>query len=66
MKTSKAKKSRKSSTKTPSDIIGAPNVLALKEAGFVIIPRPELAHLRKNLKSVLDMLSGEVPRKKKA
>jgi hypothetical protein len=57
MKTMKAEKARKAAKKTPSEIIGASNVLALKKAGFVIVAVSELSQFRENIKSLLDILS---------
>ena len=48
--------------KTPRDIIGAENVMALKQAGFVVVRLSELSKLRANVNSVLNILSRKTPR----
>jgi hypothetical protein len=48
--------------KTPRDIIGDENVVALKQAGYVVVRLSELSRLRANVKSALDILSSEAPR----
>jgi hypothetical protein len=53
---------RKAANKTPRDIIGAENVTALKQAGFVVVRLSELSKLRANVNSVLDILSSKTPR----
>ena len=58
----KVKHRRKTVNKTPRDIIGAENVTALKQAGFVVVRLSELSKLRANVKSVLDILSRKAPR----
>ena len=65
MKGVKAKHRGKANKKTPSDIIGDENVIALKQAGFVVLRLSELLQLRANVKSALDILSSEAPRKVK-
>lgn len=57
----KAKHRRKAVNKTPRDIIGAENVTALKQAGFVVVRLSELSKLRANVKSVLDILPRKAP-----
>jgi hypothetical protein len=54
---------RKTVNTTPRDIIGAENVTALKQAGFVVVRLSELSKLRANVKSVLDILSRKAPGK---
>ena len=53
-------------SKAPSEIIGHENVMALKRAGFVVVHLSQLSHLRTNIKSVLDILSSDTPRKDEA
>jgi hypothetical protein len=62
---SKEVKHGKSATKTPREIIGDENVLALKRAGFVVVHLSQLLDLRTNIKSALDILPSEMPRKEK-
>lgn len=57
----KVKHRRKAANKTPHDIIGAGNVKALKQAGFVVVHLSELSKLRANVKSVLDILLRKAP-----
>jgi hypothetical protein len=57
------KHGRKPPTKTPSEIIGDENVMALKQAGFIILPRSKLSQLRSKVKSALDGLSNELSQK---
>jgi hypothetical protein len=61
----KPRRGRKAANKTPRDIIGDENVLALKQAGFVVVRLSQLADFRANIKSALDILSGDPPRKDK-
>jgi hypothetical protein len=63
MKRIKAKQARNVVRRTPSDVIGEENVLALKKAGFVVLHLSELSQLRANAKSALDILSRELRRK---
>ena len=49
--------------KTPRDIIGAENVIKLKRAGFVIVPRSELTKIRALIKLMLDSLPTKALRK---
>ena len=58
----KVKHRRKTVNKTPHDIIGAENVTALKQAGFVVVRLSELSKLRANVNSVLDILSSKTSR----
>jgi hypothetical protein len=58
----KVKHRRKAVNKTPRDIIGAENVTALKQAGFVVVRLSELSKLRANVNSVLNILSRKTPR----
>ena len=58
----KVKHRRKAVNKTPRDIIGAENITALKQAGFVVVRLSELSKLRANVNSVLDILSRKTPR----
>ena len=58
----KVKHRRKAVNKTPRDIIGAENIRALKQAGFVVVRLSELSKLRANVNSVLDILSRKTPR----
>jgi hypothetical protein len=58
----KEKHRRKTVNKTPHDIIGAENVTALKQAGFVVVRLSALSKLRANVKSVLDILPRKPPR----
>ena len=51
--------------KTPRDIIGDENFMALKQAGFVVVHLSQLSNFRANIKSALDILSGDAPRKDK-
>jgi hypothetical protein len=62
VKTIKERKTRKTENKTPRDIIGAENIAALNQAGFVVVRVSELSKLRANIKSVFDTLSKEPPR----
>jgi hypothetical protein len=62
---SKEVKHRKSATNTPGDIIGDENVEVLKQAGFVVVRLSQLSNLRENIKSALDILSSDTPRKDK-
>lgn len=63
VKSNKVKHRRKAVNKTPRDIIGDENVMALKQAGFVVVRLSELSLIRANVKSALDILSSEAPRK---
>jgi len=63
VKSIKVKHRRRAVNKTPRDIIGAENVTALKQAGFVVVRLSELSQLRANVKSALDILSSEAPRR---
>jgi hypothetical protein len=58
----KVKHRKKAMNKTPRDIIGAENVTALKQAGFVVVRLSALSKLRANVKSVLDILPRKAPR----
>jgi hypothetical protein len=58
----KVKNRRKAVNKTPRDIIGAENLTALKQAGFVVVRLSALSKLRANVNSVLDILSRKTPR----
>jgi hypothetical protein len=66
VKTIKEKKGRKSANKTPRDTIGAENVAALIQAGFVVVRVSELSELRASIKSVFDILSKEPIRNHRA
>ena len=66
MKIIKEKKGERQQTRLPRDIIGAENVAALNQAGFVVVRVSELAELRANIKSVFDILSKEPPRNHRA
>jgi hypothetical protein len=57
------KPKRKVIHETPREIIGDKNVMALKQAGFVVVPLSELSQLRANIDSALDILSNEPTRK---
>jgi hypothetical protein len=63
VKSIKVKHRQKVVNKTPRDIIGDENVMALKQAGFVVLHLSELSQLRANVKSALDIVSSEAPRK---
>jgi hypothetical protein len=65
VKSIKVKHGRKALNKTPRDIIGDKNVMALKQAGFVVVHLSQLTNLRENIKSALDILSSDTPRKDK-
>jgi hypothetical protein len=58
----KVKRGRKAVNKTQRDIVGAENITALKNAGFVVVRLSALSTLRENAKSVFDILSRKVPR----
>jgi hypothetical protein len=58
------KRRRKAMNKTPRDIIGDENVMALKQAGFVVVRLSELSKVRAKVKLAFDILSREEPRKK--
>jgi hypothetical protein len=58
----KVKRGRKAVNKTQRDIVGAENITALKNAGFVVVRLSALSTLRENVKSVFDILSRKVPR----
>ncbi len=49
--------------KTARDIIGDENVAALQNAGFVVVRLSALVKLRAQVKSALDSLPSEPPRK---
>jgi hypothetical protein len=66
VKTIKEKRRRKSANETPRDIIGAENVAALNQAGFVVVCVSELSEFRANIKSVFDILLKEPPRNHRA
>jgi hypothetical protein len=66
MKNIKANHQRKPTNKTPRDIIGAENVAALNQAGFIVVRVSELSELRANIKSVFDTLSKKPPRNHRA
>ena len=66
MKGIKLKHRRKVTNKTPRDIIGAENITALKQAGFVVVRLSELSKLRAMVKSTLDNLSSATPKKDRA
>jgi hypothetical protein len=62
VKSIKMKHKQKGANKTPRQIIGAENVTALKQAGYVVVRLSELPRLRAHVKSALDILSSEAPR----
>jgi hypothetical protein len=63
MKNVKVKRTRKPVNKSPRDIIGEENVMALKQAGFVVVSLSELSQLRANITSMLDILSNGAAQK---
>ena len=60
------KRKPKAADVTPRDIIGDENVAALEQAGFVVVRQSELAKLRALVKSALDSLPSEPPRRDQA